>query len=332
MFECIRIVSVLTLSVAFAIVFPGCSSNPEPDVVREAGQPFGRVAVTNFPLFCFVSRLCEGHEFVNEVIYVGPGQKDDPHSWMPTGEQIRDLQKVDLVICNGPGAVFSNWMEKVTIDESKLCKTTNAVKLTEFVVVKDFQLVHSHGPEGEHSHSWVVPQSWLSPSIARKQAKYCFDQLTKLYGQTGTMDNSFADLQKEFDRLESKHETLKLKSGDLVVASSTPDLQYLTRSLGWNDRYLHWNEPRDIEQATKEISEMRERYQSATEKTSSPELAKQFLWSGKKWNQLSELVAQRWKKEVLIDLIDAPNGTLPKRGDYFARMENNLDILSSIVE
>ena len=333
MHESIRIV-ICFFAVTFfaASLFLGCSEHRPKAAKGDSNEQFGRIAVTNFPLYCFANRLCEDSDSVKEVVYVGPGQGDDPHAWMPTADQIRDLQNVDLIVCNGPGAVFANWMEKVTVDDGKLCKTTDAIKLTEFVLVEDFQLVHSHGPEGEHSHTWVVPQSWLSPSIARKQATYCYKQLTSRYGQSKAMENSFAELQKEFDQLESLHEKLKLKSNAMTVATSTPDLQYMTRSLDWKDRYLHWNETREVDQARKEVSEMRDRYRARVGEESGFNEAKLFLWSGKKWDQLSPFVSESWQNECLIDLIDTPVGNAEQSEEYFSRMKSNLNLLSSFIE
>jgi zinc transport system substrate-binding protein len=319
--------AVLIFFCGIVLAFSGCSPESESDLGNEPSGPSGKVAVTNYPLFCFVEEICRTYDTVNEVIYVGPAAGQDAHAWVPSATQIRELQKVDLIVCNGPGAVFANWMDKVTIDESKLCETTDAMKLAEFVVVKDFQLVHSHGPEGEHSHSWVVPQSWLAPNIARKQAKHIHKKLVEAYGASRQLDGGFADLQKKFDDLESKHEKLKAKSIDLIVASSTPDVQYLTRSLGWKDRYLHWNEPRSEEQAEKELSEMRARYKEDGATDSTEERI--FLWSGGALKGLSGVASQQWSKVVVVDLIDSPTAS----GDnYFDRMSQNLDRLGAAIE
>ena len=249
---------------------------------------------------------------------------------MPSTEQVRDLQKVDLIVCNGPGAVFANWMDKVTIDESKLCKTTDAIKLTEFVLVKDYQLVHSHGPEGEHSHAWVVPQSWLSPRIARKQASRCFERIADVYGQSKELDDGFAELQSKFDGLESACEKLRTQEPKYVVASSTPDIQYLTRELGWDDRYLQWTESREQTVAEKELKELRAR---AIKKD--PEALKTestFLWSGDTIDELSPFVTAQWKSVAEIDLIDVPVAEKADPQGYFLRMAENLKRIGDAVE
>jgi len=308
----------------------GCDSKRKFSTKDRAKTTTQRIAVTNFPLYCMASKICSDPGGpVKEVIYIGPPKNSDPHTWMPSSDQIRDLQKVDIVICNGPGAVFANWMDKVTIDENKLCKTTNAIKLTEFVVVKDYQLVHSHGPEGEHSHSWVVPQSWLSPRIARKQANVCFKRLVEVYGQDSKLDNGFAELQKKFDELESVCETLREANQKWVVASSTPEIQYLTRELDWTDRYLQWTEPRNLDQAEKELAAMRARVAKDADAPKGEEL---FLWSGATMKELSELVDSQWSAATTVDLVDRPLLDSPNPDGYFERMADNLKRIGASLE
>ncbi len=318
------------IALIFAMTVIGCDVKSKVNESQNEKALHNRVAVANYPLYCMVSTICrDAGGPIEEVIYVGPPHGVDPHSWVPPADQIRDLQKVDLIICNGPGAVFATWMDKVTIDESKLCNTTDAVKSTEFVLVKDYQLVHSHGPEGEHSHAWVVPQSWLSPRIARKQAKLCYDRLVAVYGQSPKLDNGFAELQKKFDSLESAHESIKNRSSNLVVASSTPDIQYLTRSLDWEDRYLQWKEHRDDGQAKEELTAMRARIATESKVAS---MEKLFLWSGSPVESLSGFVDSQWSSTVTIDLINSPNKEGLSPDGYFLRMTKNLKLLGISLE
>ncbi len=327
MHERIRLVFLLLL----ATMFVGCDAKQKTEASKADQGLQYRVAVANYPMYCMVSTICRDADGpVREVVYVGPPRGADPHSWMPAADQIRDLQKVDLIICNGPGAVFATWMDKVTIDESKLCRTTDAIKLTEFVIVKDYQLVHSHGPEGEHSHSWVVPQSWLSPRIARKQAKLCFERMVAVYGQSPKLDNGFAELQKQFDELEAAHEEIKIGVPSMTVASSTPDVQYLTRSLDWDDRYLQWTETREVAQAEEELVKMRERF--AKEDPEADATEPLFLWSGPSIEKLAGFVDSTWSAVVTIDLIDLPEGESLEADGYFLRMAENLKRLGSCFE
>jgi len=229
-----------------------------------------------------------------------------------------------LIVGNGPGATFATWIDKVTLPENRLVNTTDAIKLTEFVVVKDYQLVHSHGPEGEHSHSWVVPQSWLSPRIARKQATLCFEKIVDCYGESESLDIGFAKLQTVFDDLDAKCE--QLKSSAITVVCSTPDVLYLTREFGADDRYLQWNEARSEADAKKELAEMRARVLKENPDAAQTETL--FLWSGKAIDELLDF-SQQWKTVVETDLIATPLAETPADGKpdpqgYFKRMASNL--------
>ena len=317
----------------------GCgSSGPDVQTKRDDAPPttqFGkneRIAVTNFPLFCVVKMICDQSESpVKEVVYCGPSKTDDPHTWVPSGDQIRDLQNVDLIVCNGPGAQFSTWIDKVTIDENKLLNTTDALDLEEFVVVKDYELVHSHGPEGEHSHSWVVSQSWLSPRIAREQATLCYGRIVNHFGPSKSFDEGFAQLQKSFDTLEAAVEKIKEVQSDVVVATSNPEASYLTRELGWEDRYLQWDKDTSPEDAKKSLAEMRDRF--AKQNADAVETESLFLWVGPKNGSLSDFVEQEWEASLKIDLVETPLGSsseLDPQG-YFSRMANNLEAIGAAV-
>ena len=321
----------LILASVYLLTCFGCGADKKsvtddaPETVR------GRVAVTNYPLFCMASSICRDESGpVKELIYVGPPNGADAHSLMPSTSQIRDLQNVDLIVCNGHGAVFANWMDKVTINQSKLCETTEGIKLSEFVIVKDYQLVHSHGPEGEHSHSWIVSQSWLSPKIARKQATLMFKRLVTVYGESHQLDNGFAELQKQFDQLEAAAEKIQSDHPDHVVTSSTPDIQYLTRNLGWTDHYLQWTEPRSAAQGEKEIADMRARIANEGSKPSQTESL--FLWSGAPVEGVTAIVDAQWPANVTIDLIDSPGSDDIDPNGYFERMASNLDRIGSSLE
>ncbi|WP_238381129.1 metal ABC transporter substrate-binding protein [Mariniblastus fucicola] len=328
-----RFAVAVLLTLCSLVVYSGCEAKRSTDGEATANKLHQRVAVTNYPLYCMVSSICRDPGGpVQEVIYVGPPQGSDSHSWMPSTAQIRDLQKVDLIICNGPGAVFANWMDKVTIDESKLGTTTDAIKLEEFVVVKDYQLVHSHGPEGEHSHSWVVAHSWLSPKIARRQAKLCHERLVSTYGDSSQLANGFAELQKKFDVLESAHEKIMTDHSDIVVASSTPEIQYLTRSLGWSDRYLQWTEPRDEAQAKSELEAMRSRVGGKDNEEAVVANETLFLWSGDAIEELAPLVKSNWPKNATIDLIETPESDDSDFDGYFKRMSANLERIGDLFD
>jgi zinc transport system substrate-binding protein len=317
------------LLILVGLLVSGCTPDNRASLTDDATDAGlrGRVAVTNYPLYCFVKQICAANADgnsnagpVKQVVYIGPKAGDDPHSWTPTSDQVRDLQNVDLIVCNGPGAVFANWMSRVTLEESKICNTTDAVKLEEFVKATDYQLVHSHGPEGEHSHAWVVAHSWLSPSVARKQANFCVKKLTELYGESETFDNGHAGLVKRFDELESKLESVKASAEKVVLTASTPEILYLTKALGLPDRYLAWSESRGAEQAEQEIRELRRR--SGLEDGRK----KVLLWTTPPIPELKEVVKTQWDDVAEISRIDCYSDR-----DYFEEMLDNLDRLEKAI-
>ena len=319
---------IVQILCCFALLLPltGCTptssstSSSEPTLSR-------RVVVTNYPLFEFTNRIVgstEGEKSIR-VEYVGPGRNSET-DWAPATEQIREFQKADLVIVNGPGAQFANWLTFVTVDKSKLCKTADVLDLLEFIVVKEFKVVHSHGPEGEHSHDWVVPNCWLDPSIAKRQAAEIVRRLSEVYpDRKAEFENNVEQLNQDFDvltdeiqALESKVKTWPTK----LVVTSDPRLKFLTRAVGLDDQSLLWFEPVDDAQAKSDVESM--------EKSLDQKKPIAFMW-GSDDNELAKLNSSTTnalsENSISIDPIESQ----PKQGDYFSAMKANLQKLAALV-
>ena len=208
------------------------------------------------------------------------------------------------------------------------------MKLEEFVLVKDYQLVHSHGPEGEHSHAWVVPQSWLSPSIARQQAAFCHKKIVEEYGQNQSLEDGFAKLQKRFDELDTSVEALRELHSEFVVATSSPEISYLTRELGWGDRYLQLNEDSSEAAFERMLLEMQARsVKDAPGPNAEAEVSETlFLWAGQATETLRRCVEQQWEAAVEIDLIETASDNDLDSNSYFERMAKNLKVIRAAIE
>ena len=130
-------------------------------------QRTNRVVVASYALEYLTQRLV-GDEIQVEF----PAENShDPSNWAPAVDDIAYMQRADLVIVNGSSAPFAQWLVQVTLPSSKICDSCEDIPLSKLIAVSDHRIVHSHGPEGEHSHAYMVPHIWLDPELAALQAK-----------------------------------------------------------------------------------------------------------------------------------------------------------------
>lgn len=179
---------------------------------------------------------------------------------VPTREQLKQLQRSDVVFTNGPGADFAPWLALVSLDANKICETTtHSFELSDFIQVAEHQIVHSHGDEGTHSHPWMVPHCWLDPRLVLLQGEVVRDRLIAIYpdAQQTFRENFDAHLKAPLSAMiESNQklaETIKGRAGQWVT--SDPRLKFFTKSLGVIDTHLLWFELPAPSAALKQIKE-----------------------------------------------------------------------------
>ena len=161
-------------------------------------------------------------------------------------EEVLRLQNADLVFTNGPGANDAAWLDLISLDTARVHATTSdEFELSDFIQVEDYRTVHSHGDQGEHSHPWLVPQSWLDPKLAKAQSLSMLNRLVKTFpAQESGFRQRYRDLKVQLGDLEELAaevaELLKAKKVHVIV--SDPRLLFFTRSLKLEDDYLLWFE------------------------------------------------------------------------------------------
>ena len=180
---------------AAALVGPiGCDRN-EASTTSDPNRPGPRVvAVSNHPLESFASRI--GGEHV-EVVWLIP-DGIDPAYWTPAGEDVADMQSADLILLNG--ATYEKWLPTASLPSSRTVDTS--AKVADQLVETDGP-VHSHGPDGEHSHAGTAFTTWLDPEIAVAQATAVRDALVQVAPQHQvTFDSNYGllvrDIQERF--------------------------------------------------------------------------------------------------------------------------------------
>ena len=300
------------LLICALLIFSGCTGTTKKERSEGAAEKSNRVVAVSYPLFYLTTRIA-GDALTIEY---PAADAEDPRNWQPKISQIAEMQKADLIITNGPGIDYANWLIKVTLPDSKICPTSVGLALKDFIKVKGPEIVHSHGPEGEHSHPFMVAYSWLDPAIAKKQAMEIAKRLGAVYPEhadkfSARSKELFADL----DALTA--ELVGLKSKDAKVASTNPNTKFLTRAAGISETGVMWNEIPD--------GSNEQEIHSYEKPADAPG---HVLTTQTPSDKLEEFAQTNSKSIVKIDLLDKRAAD----GDYLSVMRENIAKLKSINE
>ena len=266
------------------------------------------VFVVNYPLQYLAERI--GGEYV-EVSFPAPATVD-PAYWNPGPETIAAYQQADLILLNGLG--YAKWMQRASLPESKLIDTT--AQLADRRIELSEGAVHSHGPEGEHSHKGYAFTVWLSPELAIEQAR----QITAAFSRSlpqgrsqfeANLEALTADLQELDRELRAVAEAI----GDQPVLFSHPVYQYLEARYGLSGRSLHWEPDQPpSEDQWRELQEVLADHP-----------ARWMIWEG----QPPAEVVRRLEDLGVTSLVFDPCANRPASGDLLSVMAKNVENLGA---
>ena len=201
-----------------------CTSRKETSYTIETSTPI--IAVVNYPLYYCAKSIGGDHV----KVYL-PAIDGDPAYWNPNAKQVINFQKADLILTNGAG--YAKWIEKVSLPSSKIVDTSIGFK--DQWIASDEELVHSHGPEGEHSHKGVASTTWLNFDFAKLQAKATYEATIKLFpDKIDELDQNYKHLLSQLTELEKKANDVSKKIGDQYLLASHPVYQYFQRGYKLN--------------------------------------------------------------------------------------------------
>jgi zinc transport system substrate-binding protein len=220
----------------FAGLLSGCNQESS---VREAVKSHEAEIITvNYPLFYFVEQLAGDLATVTLPI----PSNVDPAQWQPKLDDIIKLQSADLVVLNGAG--YSNWLNKVTLQQSKLVDSSAAAKAQFIELTK--QATHSHGPAGEHSHEGYAFTTWMDLDIAKQQASTIAKALIKRWpAQQDAIQLQETTLLSALTLLDEQYQTQAQKLAGKQVFYSHPVYQYFERRYQLAGHSFHW-EPEEM--------------------------------------------------------------------------------------
>jgi zinc transport system substrate-binding protein len=289
-----RALLTLLLSLALALPLPAAAE--------------GRLTVytVNYPLYYFAQRI--GGDHVEVRFPAPPGR--DPAFWMPPIAVLGEYQQADLILLNG--ASYAQWLDKVSLPRSRLVDTSRAFA-ADYIPVVD-AVTHSHGPEGEHSHTGTASTTWLDLRQASQQAQAIADALVRrLPAQRDEIRRNLGGLQQDLAALDADLARLETDGKISGLLASHPRYQYLARRYGLEIRSVQW-EPGQMPTADQwaEIeSLLRE----------SP--ASWMLWEA----EPNPPTVSRLEALGVASLVFDPAAGWPSGGDFISIMRDNIERL-----
>jgi zinc transport system substrate-binding protein len=220
---------VMTLIIFSGIIF---SCSPDKKSNREEienSKPV--VAVVNFPLYSFADMI--GGDKI-EVFF--PEIEGDPAYWQPDEAAIEKFQNADLILLNG--ADYAKWTGMVSLPVSTQVNTSKAFTSNLIEIQGE---VHSHGPEGEHSHTGYAFTTWLDMKNAALHAEAVKEALVNLIPEDKDFFNSnYNKVLDELNRIDNQLIEIMADNEDLEVFASHPVYQYLAKGYNISIISYHW--------------------------------------------------------------------------------------------
>lgn len=305
-----RLALFLAALAVFAVL-AGCGGSGK----TEAGKTQARdadahtVCVTHDPLRVFAERIGGGQI---KVVFPHTGD-EDPEFWQPDDAALQAYQHADLILLNGAG--YDKWVTRASLSESKLVDTAQAFK-AEFIPLSA-AVTHSHGPEGEHSHTGFIGITWLDPLQAKHQARAAYDALVKRWpDHAADFKPGFEALIRDLDALHAAWAELMQDYTGAPVVGSHPVFDYLARRYQWNYRAVHF-EPHEMpdDKALQDLRALLKQHP-----------AKYMVWEAEPKPE----IAKRLKDEFGLEVAVCYPGGLLSGKDYFELMKENIERLKPV--
>ncbi len=299
----------VTIPAAVCLLLFGCAGPNGGGQVRRRRGAKPVIYVSNYPLQYFTERI--GLPVI-EVRYAPPPEVD-PAYWKPSEEDVRAMQAADLIVLNG--ASYESWLKTVSLPPSKVIDTSATFegRLIEIAGVT----VHSHGPEGKHTHAGTAFTTWLDIGLAIEQARVIHAALAVRWPQHKELfDKQFAELEQWLRALDAAIVSAIGERHGRPVVFSHPVYQYLQRRYGINGRTVHW-EP-DAMPPEQEWAKFRALLRRHP--------AKWMIWEA----QPIDPIAARLKRMGVRIAVYDPCARPPREGDFQSVMETNIAALRRV--
>lgn len=285
-----------------ALLLSSCSDESKNEV-GDGGSGKPQVYVSNYPLKYFAERL--GGDQI-DVHFLAPAD-GDPAFWKPTDADVTKLQSADLLLLNG--ATYEKWLGHISLPGS--IQTDTSMDIAAWFINIVEAGTHSHGKDGDHSHSGTAFTTWIDFSQAAKQAATAAAAIKELDGVDSSLVlQNDKLLQADLERLDKNMSAAAKALGDQPLVASHPIYQYLARHYELKIEAVLW-EPENVpdDEAMSELQQLLAKHP-----------AKWMVWEGEPAAESVAKLAAIGVKSVVFD----PCGSQPDEGDWLAIMEVNI--------
>jgi zinc transport system substrate-binding protein len=295
--------------VSSCLLMSGCTRSLPEDQVSAERTP--TVIASNYPLWYFASFL--GGEEIEVIFPVPPAV--DPSYWQPREKDVRQMQQATLVVLNGAG--YEHWLPSVTLIERRVVETAQPFR-SQWIEIQT-EVTHTHGPEGEHSHTGWADHTWLDPALAMEQVDAIAEAMSQAFPEHEALiknrrEQLNASLRQLGQEIEQK---LGGQPGRSLLASH-PIYPYLGRRMGASVQSVMWEPGNTPDAAEREALEELLQQSPATV----------MLWESKPTQPTLDYLASQGVKAVVFDSCRQR----PANGDYFDQMRANIDRLAKAFE
>lgn len=264
------------------------------------------VVAVNYPLAYFAERL-GGDEI--DVLFDVPADRD-PAFWRPSLAAIAEFQAADLIALNGAG--FAAWTTKVSLPRSRLVDTSAGFS-DKFISTQS--ITHSHGADGEHSHTGTASYTWLDFQQAAAQAEALAEAMKRRLPDLEQIDTNLDALSADLDSLaqlaEQAAEGLRLQG----VIATHPRYQYFARAYDLTIEALEW--PAGVMPSDAQWAELERHLESRA--------ASVLLWEA----EPPEDAVARARAMGLTSVVLSPLANRPAKGDFISQMSIALEKIVS---
>lgn len=260
----------------------------------------------NYPLHYFAQRL--GDYLVRAQFPVPPDE--DPAYWTPDPEVVGDFQAADLILINGAG--YAKWLERATLPAGKIVDTSRDIR--DRLIPLDEGPVHTHGPEGEHSHKGWAFTTWLDPQLAIAQARIVGRALgSALPGHEVEVESRLSEMVAELEAVDSSMEAAAARVSERPILFSHPVYQYFIARYSLKAQSLHW-EPDEMPKAEQwgELERMLIDHPATV-----------MVWEAAPQAAVVTRLAELGISTVVI----SPVANKPQEGDFMTAMQGNAQVL-----
>ena len=288
------------LGLLFVALLAGCGGG-EPGVHDPDLDPV--VMTTFYPTTWMAERISGG---LVEVRCPLPAE-EDPIFWQPDRDTLAAYQSAALIVINGAG--FEKWVDGASLPPSRVIDTAKGFE--DQWLEYEGTTTHSHGAEGEHTHSGLDGHVWLDPLLAQEQAAAILGGMVAAFPEheEGFRANH-RGLHDALGELHVALSELATRLDDANVLASHPAYNYIAR------RYSFEVTSFDLDPAEPLRTEDREALKAALR----PDRTNLLLWEGEPAEEDGGL-------DGLVGVHLSPCEQPPEEGDYLGVMQDNVEFL-----